>query len=128
RDFDAIDRYIEIKVSYDRDLEYARRACEWWAALALSPEEKMGVEDAIEMERLADAALDRAHTRFIVSDDAQECARRIQSYIDLGFNHLVFHAPGADQARFPDQFAADVLPLVKSNKGLADLVPISMSN
>jgi coenzyme F420-dependent glucose-6-phosphate dehydrogenase len=124
----AIDRSIEIKVSYDRDLDYARRACEWWAALALSPEEKMGVEDAVEMERLADAALDRAHTRFIVSADPQECAERIEAYVDLGFDHLVFHAPGTDQARFLDQFATDVLPLVKSNKGLAELAPIGMSN
>jgi coenzyme F420-dependent glucose-6-phosphate dehydrogenase len=127
RSFDAIDRYIEIKVSYDHDLAYARLACDWWAALALTPEEKSGVEDPIEMERLADAALDRAHTRFIVSDDAQECAARIQAYVDLGFNHLVFHAPGADQARFLDQFATDVLPLVKPNDGLADSTPLSMS-
>ena len=63
---------IEVKVSYDRDLEVARKACEWWAALALTPEEKEGVEDPVEMERLADNALDRAHTRFIVSDDPQE--------------------------------------------------------
>ena len=34
----------------------------WWAALALTPEEKSGVEDPIEMERLADEAADRAHT------------------------------------------------------------------
>ena len=65
------------------------------------------------MERLADAALDRAHTRFIVSDDPEECVERIRPYVDLGFTHLVFHAPGADQARFLDQFAADVLPLVR---------------
>jgi coenzyme F420-dependent glucose-6-phosphate dehydrogenase len=113
RDPGAIDRYIEIKVSYDHDVEYARRACDWWAALALSPEEKSGVEDPLEMERLAGAALDRAHTRFIVSDDPEECVRRIRPYVELGFTHLVFHAPGPDQARFLDQFSTDVLPLVR---------------
>ncbi len=75
RDSNAIERYIEIKVSYDHDLDYARQACNWWAALALSPDEKSGVEDPLEMERLADAALDRAHTRFIVTNDPEECAR-----------------------------------------------------
>ena len=113
RDPEAIDRYIEIKVSYDHDLDYARRACEWWAALALSPDEKSGVEDPLEMQRLADAALDRAHTRFIVSDDPGDCVERIRPYVELGFTHLVFHAPGADQRRFLDQFTADVLPLVR---------------
>ena len=82
-------RYIEIKVSYDHDLEYARRACDWWAAPALSPEEKSGVEDPLEMERLADAALDRAHTRFIVSDHPEDCVERIRPYVELGFHPLV---------------------------------------
>jgi len=113
RDPSGIDRYIEIKVSYDHDLQYARRACDWWAALALSPEEKSGVDDPLEMERLADAALERAHTRFIVSNDPEDCVERIRPYVDLGFTHLVFHAPGPDQARFLEQFTADVLPLVR---------------
>jgi coenzyme F420-dependent glucose-6-phosphate dehydrogenase len=113
RDPGTIRHMIEIKVSYDRDREAALKACEWWAALALTPEEKEGVEDPVEMERLADAALDRAHTRFIVSDDPQEVAAKIRPYVDLGFTELVFHAPGPDQRRFLDQFAEDVVPLLR---------------
>jgi coenzyme F420-dependent glucose-6-phosphate dehydrogenase len=117
RDPAGIERMIEIKVSYDRDLDRARENCHWWAALALSPEEKAGIEDPIEMERLADAALDRAHTRFIVTDDPDECVERIGDYLDLGFNHLVFHGPGADQRRFLEQFAADLLPALRERAG-----------
>jgi coenzyme F420-dependent glucose-6-phosphate dehydrogenase len=113
RDPASIVRMIEIKVSYDHDLDYARDACRWWAALALTTEEKSGVEDPIEMERLADAAADRAHTRFIVSDDPAEVAEGIRAYTELGFTHLVFHAPGADQHRFLAQFTADVVPLLR---------------
>jgi coenzyme F420-dependent glucose-6-phosphate dehydrogenase len=113
RDAGAIERMIEIKVSYDRDLETARTNTHWWAALALSADEKSGVEDPVEMERLADANLDRAHTRFIVTDDPQECVERIRPYVELGFGHLVFHGPGNDQRRFLEQFSADVLPLLR---------------
>jgi coenzyme F420-dependent glucose-6-phosphate dehydrogenase len=113
RDPEGIERMIEIKVSYDRDLEFAQTACEWWAALALTPEEKAGVEDPIEMERLADAALGRAHTRFIVTDDPEECVERIRPYVELGFTRLIFHGPGDDQVRFIDQFCSDVLPLLR---------------
>ena len=113
RDANAIVRMIEIKVSYDHDADYARDACRWWAALSLTPEEKTGVEDPVEMERLADAAADRAHTRFIVSDDAEQVAAEIGAYTELGFTHLVFHAPGEDQRRFLDQFCADVVPLLR---------------
>jgi coenzyme F420-dependent glucose-6-phosphate dehydrogenase len=114
RDYEGIRRMIEIKVSYDRDREVARRACAWWAALALTPEEKEGVEDPVEMERLADAAADRAHTRFIVSDDADEIVDEVNRYVELGFQELVFHFPGEEQARFIDEFAADVLPRLRA--------------
>jgi coenzyme F420-dependent glucose-6-phosphate dehydrogenase len=112
RDPAQIRRMIEVKVSYDRDLDFATQACTWWAALALSPEEKEGVDDPIEMERLADANADRAPTRFIVSNDPEEIAAGIRRYAELGFDELVLHAPGEDQARFLEQFAADVLPLL----------------
>jgi coenzyme F420-dependent glucose-6-phosphate dehydrogenase len=119
RDPEEIERMIEIKVSYDRDLDYAYTACQWWAALALTGEEKAGVEDPIEMERLADAALDRAHTRFIVTNDPAECVERIRPYVELGFRRLIFHGPGEDQARFIDQFCGDVLPLLRKRVSAA---------
>ncbi len=37
---------------------------------------------------------------------------RSRAYTELGFTHLVFHAPGEDQRRFLDQFCADVVPLL----------------
>ncbi len=114
RDPATLVRMIEIKVSYDRDPTYAHDACRWWAALALSPEEKSGIEDPIEMERLAEAAADRAHTRFIVSSDPDEAVERIGDYVALGFTHLVFHAPGEDQRRFLEQFSADVVPRLRA--------------
>jgi coenzyme F420-dependent glucose-6-phosphate dehydrogenase len=117
KDAAAIERTIEIKVSYDRDADYALKACEWWAALALTPDEKSGIEDPIEMERLADAHADRAHTRFIVTSDPEEAAEKIWWYVDQGFQHLVFHGPGGDQQRFLEQFSADVLPLLHSRAG-----------
>jgi len=113
RDASQIRRMIEIKVSYDRDRAYAHDACRWWAALALSPEQKEGIEDPIEMERVADENADDAHTRFIVSDDPQEVVDRIGTYLDLGFNDLLLHAPGDDQSRFLTQFSEDVLGLLR---------------
>ena len=110
RDAAAIERMIEIKVSYDRDAGYARDACRWWAALSLTTEEKQGIEDPIEMEKAADAAADRAHSRFIVSDDPEEVVERIRAYAELGFTELVLHFPGDDQQRQIDAFCDDVLP------------------
>ena len=113
RDAAALPKFIEIKVSYDHDAEFAHDACRWWAALALTPEMKSGVEDPIEMERLADTVAELAHTRFIVSSDPEEVVEKIAWYVDLGFDHLVFHAPGEDQRRFLEQFCADVVPRLR---------------
>jgi coenzyme F420-dependent glucose-6-phosphate dehydrogenase len=113
RDPGAIRRMIEIKVSYDRDRERAFENTHPWAALALKPEQKEGIEDPIEMERVADAHLDQAPTRFICSDDPEEVVERIGVYVDLGFEELLLHAPGPDQKRFLDQFSEDVLPRLR---------------
>jgi len=114
RDPDTIAKFIEIKVSYDHDAVFAKEACSPWAALALTAEEKGGTEDPIEMERLAEGALDRAHTRFIVSDDPEEVVEKIAFYVEVGFEELVFHFPGEDQERALTQFASDVLPLLRA--------------
>lgn len=114
RDGSKIRRMIEIKVSYDRDLDFAHRACRWWAALALTPEQKEGIDDPIEMERVADENAENAHTRFIVSNDPQDVVDRIAVYLDLGFEDLLVHGPGNDQRRFLEQFATDVLPILRT--------------
>jgi len=121
RDPHDIRRMIEVKVSYDRDPEHALDACKWWAALALSPEQKEGIEDPIEMQRVADENADKAHTRFIVSSDPEEVVERIGAYLDLGFDDLVLHAPGADQARFLQQFTEDVAPALRARAELPRL-------
>ena len=66
------------------------------------------------LERLADALpVERTASRWIVSSDPEEHVERIRPYIELGFNHLVFHAPGNDQRRFMDLYAERVLPLLR---------------
>jgi coenzyme F420-dependent glucose-6-phosphate dehydrogenase len=117
RDATRINRMIEVKVSYDTELDRARKSCEWWGALALSSEEKTGIEDPLELERLADAEPARAASRFIVSTDADEVVERIAPYVDLGFSELVFHFPGDDQARAIEHFARDVLPRLRARFG-----------
>jgi coenzyme F420-dependent glucose-6-phosphate dehydrogenase len=114
RPLDGIDRMIEMKVSFDTDLERARNDTRFWGALALRPDEKMNVEDPLEMERLADALpVERAMSRWIVAASPETLLEGIRPYVKLGFNHLVFHAPGPDQARFLDLFAGKVMPLLR---------------
>src|SRR5947209_8343566 len=54
KDPDKLDKLIEVKVSFDTDRQQALDDTRHWGALALSSQEKVGVEDPLEMERLAD--------------------------------------------------------------------------
>ena len=114
RDPSTLEKMIEVKVSFDTDPQRALEDTRHWGALALSAQEKTHVEDPIEMERLADALpTERTASRWIVSTDPEEHVEQIRFYTDLGFNHLVFHAPGPDQRRFQDLYAEKVLPLLR---------------
>jgi coenzyme F420-dependent glucose-6-phosphate dehydrogenase len=118
RSLQDLEKMIEMKVSFDTDIDVARNDTRWWAALALSPEEKTSVEDPLEMAKLADALpLERITSRWIVSSDPEEQVERIAPYIELGFTHLVFHAPGQDQERFLRLYAKEVLPLLRRKFG-----------
>ena len=113
-----VDMMIEMKVSFDGDLRRAMEDTRHWAALALSPEEKTSVEDPLEMERLADQMpAERAAKRWIVSTDPDEHVERIRPYVEMGFRHLVFHAPGSDQPRFLNLYADQVLPRLRAAFG-----------
>ena len=114
RDPSRLEKMIEVKVSFDTDRQRALEDTRHWGALALSGQEKVGVEDPVEMERLADALpTERTASRFLVSTDPDEHVEQIRFYTDLGFNHLVFHAPGNDQRRFLDLYAEQVLPRLR---------------
>ena len=74
----SVELMIEMKVSFDTDRHRAIEDTRHWAALALSPEEKMGVEDPAEMERLADAlSAERAASRWNRVDGCRR-ARRLR--------------------------------------------------
>jgi len=114
REFDAIDRMIEIKLSYDTDYDTALENTRFWAPLALSKEQKHDITDPIEMERAADALpIEQIASRWIVGNDPDQVAASIREYVDAGLNHLVFHAPGQDQRRFLELFERDLAPRLR---------------
>jgi coenzyme F420-dependent glucose-6-phosphate dehydrogenase len=111
RDRSDIDRMIEVKLSYDRDPMLALENTRFWAPLSLTAEQKHGVDDPLEMERLCnELPIEEVARRWIVASDPETALAQIKPYVDAGLNHLVFHGPGADQMRFLDQFSEDVVP------------------
>lgn len=115
RDVTAIDKMIEIKISYDTDPELALQNTRFWAPLSLTAEQKHDITDPIEMEAAADALpIEQVAKRWIVASDPDEAVAQIKPYLDAGLNHLVFHAPGHDQLRFLDLFKRDLAPRLRA--------------
>jgi len=117
RNADELDRMIELKVSFDTDRRRALEDTKIWSALALPAESKAGIDDPREMERLATRVEDVAHRRWLVSDDPDEHIEQLRPYLDLGFNHLVFHYPGDAQARFLELYGSQILPRIRKEWG-----------
>nr|WP_218063600.1 glucose-6-phosphate dehydrogenase (coenzyme-F420) [Arthrobacter wenxiniae] len=114
RKYGDLDRMIEIKLSYDPDGEAALENTRFWAPLSLTPEQKHSVGDSMEMEAAADKLpIEQIAKRWIVTADPDEAVEMIKPYVDAGFTHLVLHAPGHDQRRFLDLFAADLEPRLR---------------
>jgi coenzyme F420-dependent glucose-6-phosphate dehydrogenase len=115
RDYEDIDRMIEIKLSYDTNYETALENTRFWSPLALSKEQKHDITDPIEMENAADALpIEKIASRWIVGADPDEVVAGIKQYVDAGLNHLVFHAPGQDQRRFLELFERDLAPRLRA--------------
>jgi coenzyme F420-dependent glucose-6-phosphate dehydrogenase len=115
RSVQDIEMMIEVKVSFDHDRGAAMEATRFWGALGLSADQKSGVEDPVEMQRLAEGlSTEQTAKRFIVSTDPDEHVEKIKTYLDLGFNHLVFHAPGPDQEKFLSLYGKEILPRLRA--------------
>ena len=115
----AAERMIEMKVSYNPDPAKALADTRIWAALALPAEAKAGIEDPREMEARAEAVADQAHRRWLVASDASMHLEQIRPYLELGFNHLVFHAPGDDQMEFLRLYGEEILPRLREHEAVA---------
>jgi coenzyme F420-dependent glucose-6-phosphate dehydrogenase len=113
RDAPPSERLLEVKVSYEADAERAVADCAFWAVLALPAESKQGVDDPLELERLAAQEHVHAESRFICTGDPDELCDRVAPYVEMGFRHLVFHSPAPDQSRFLRLFAGEALPRLR---------------
>jgi coenzyme F420-dependent glucose-6-phosphate dehydrogenase len=113
-----LDRMIEIKLSYAATRDAALENTRFWAPLSLSAEEKHRLDDPVEMAAAADRLpIEQVASRWIVETTPERVVDAVRPYVEAGFTHLVFHAPGPDQESFLDTFGADVVPLLRDLHG-----------
>jgi coenzyme F420-dependent glucose-6-phosphate dehydrogenase len=57
------------------------------------------------------------------SADPDEHVEHARKYIDLGFDHLIFHSAGPDQQAFIEGYGRDVLPKLRSRSKKSSKAP-----
>lgn len=116
RRLDSLVKVLEVKVAFDPESGRAREETEIWSALAhLSV--KTG--DPRELERLAAGSQATAPSRWLVAEDAGEHVEQLRPWLELGFDHLVFHSPARDQRRFLSLYVERILPQLRKRGHLA---------
>ena len=108
-------KMIELSVDFTDDKEKAVEARKDYWAGAFVPAmftEKIYTPEASEQNGKV-VGSDTIKKSVCISADPDEHVRNAQRYIDMGFDHLIFHSAGPDQARFIEAYGRDVLPRLR---------------
>ena len=115
---DSIDRMIEMKVSFDTDRQRALDDTRNWAALALSPEEKVVGRGSGRDGEARRCAAGRAHRQALDRLDRPGRARRAdQGLCRSRLSPSRVPCPGPDQKRFLHLYGEQVLPRLRAAFG-----------
>jgi coenzyme F420-dependent glucose-6-phosphate dehydrogenase len=109
-------RMIELAVAYTDDEEAAIEARKaYWAGTFIPAlfTEKIYTPEQSEQNGKAVGA-EAIKKSSCISADPDEHVAHAQKYIDLGFDHLIFHSAGPDQQAFIEDYGRDVLPKLRA--------------
>jgi coenzyme F420-dependent glucose-6-phosphate dehydrogenase len=117
KDPKTLPRMIEIGVAYTDD-ENAAIECRktYWAGTfvpALFTERIYTPQMSEQNGKVVGA--DTIKQATCISPDPQAHVKFARRYIDLGFDHLVFHCAGPDQRGFIERYGREVLPLIRKS-------------
>jgi len=105
---------IEVKVSFQPDRERARADTQHWVRWRCRRRRRPAsrTRSRCSAGRRPAGRADREPVDRLVDPD--EHAARIAQYLDMGFTHLVFHAPCPEQDEFLSRYAAEILPRLRN--------------
>lgn len=112
KDPNAMPKIVELyAVAGER--EEALAAAELWRFLPVF-NDVVNVTDPRAVQRIAEKApLERVIESWVVSTDPADHISAIGELVDRGATHVLLHSPQADQSRFIDFYAKEVLPGVR---------------
>jgi coenzyme F420-dependent glucose-6-phosphate dehydrogenase len=109
---DEIDRSIHIHVSYDPDDEEAAlQPCLPWRGALLPVFFSEDVADPRYIQEHGDlVGVEALEDRFVITTDPQDIVDVTETYVDAGFDHIVYQSHSPDQAAFAEVVADEIVP------------------
>ncbi len=118
KDPSTLPRWVELGVAYTNDLDAAiqcRR--QYWAGTYVPAMYAQRIyTPKMSEQNGAVVGPDTMRQQGCFSSDPNEHVRFAQQYVDLGFDHLVFHYAGPDQRAFLERYGRDVLPRLRQSE------------
>ena len=115
RNINAINKHIELWVSYDEDYDRALNSAKFWSGTLLIPEAH-NIADPREIEKRAKvkvSSMDFKQSGWIIESDIEKHIRKIEEYIKIGFNTITLMSSSPDQKKFIKIYSEKVLPYLR---------------
>jgi coenzyme F420-dependent glucose-6-phosphate dehydrogenase len=110
---DDVEKTVHVHVAYAEDEAEALERCKPWRCTLLPMVFDVDVADPRYLQRHGDVVSEDAlRDAFVVTDDPQDLVDVAETYVDAGFDHVVFQSSSPDQQRFCDVVADHVMPAV----------------
>ncbi|MFB6106355.1 MAG: TIGR03557 family F420-dependent LLM class oxidoreductase [Halobacteriaceae archaeon] len=110
-DPDDVERTVHIHVSYAETEAAALEPCKPWRLTLLPMVFDIDVADPRYLQMHGDrVGVEQLKDAFVITDDPQDLLDVTQTYVDAGFDHVVYQSSSPDQAAFCDVVAEDVMP------------------
>jgi coenzyme F420-dependent glucose-6-phosphate dehydrogenase len=105
-------RMVEMKVSYDEDYDKALNSLSVWKATTIPAIFSRPISDPRELDKMGET-VDPARLAGKVYTDMEHLIRKIEEYIELGFNEIQVGSSSPDEEKFIRKFGKKALPYLQ---------------
>jgi coenzyme F420-dependent glucose-6-phosphate dehydrogenase len=114
REYEKIEKLMELQMSYDEDYDKALQAARWWAPTVMPIFFKAPISDPREIEAHGKLISEEGlKTGWFISNNIDDHIKNIERYIKLGFSNFHFQSSSPDEKGFIQTFGKKVLPYLR---------------
>jgi coenzyme F420-dependent glucose-6-phosphate dehydrogenase len=112
RRFEDMPKMVEMKVSYDEDYDKALDSLSVWKATTIPGILSRPISDPREFDKIGET-VNPTQLRGKVYTDMEHLIRKIEEYIEIGFNEIQVGSSSPDEEKFIREFGQKALPYLK---------------